>query len=393
MPLAQRSVALSLARWLEPRGASTAEKPAEPSALEAKCEKLHDAGDSSGLAAALKPLVLQKLASAKGADATNAFSIYLELLVHWGLLVKQAEGIAADVAAAKLAPELTCTLLLSLYMLVQHHGPLALRFALLRTLVQSCAAAGSLEKVLGPVDGRIARVECWVSDWSLSAEQQQELWALIFDTHAADGPVVYEAALKYVALHEGAELSKTPALRDRLVQSLLLTVRSPDLFRCDELAKATVVQQLEKESEYAPLCKLVGIMARETYGTYASFAAEGPAKTFMAKHDIPTAACADKMRLLTLISLARSEATLSYAAIADALKVDVSEVESWVMQAIGRGLLTAKMDQMHSRVTVTMCAERDFGASAWQALHGNLVGWRSSIGSMLDVVQKSSAAA
>lgn len=78
---------------------------------------------------------------------------------------------------------------------------------------------------------------------------------------------------------------------------------------------------------------------------------------------------------------------LTYTSVADALRVDVSEVEFWVMQAIGSGLINAKMDQAREVVAVSMCAERDFGQKQWNRLHSSLVDWRDCIRSLLDVVQ------
>ena len=57
------------------------------------------------------------------------------------------------------------------------------------------------------------------------------------------------------------------------------------------------------------------------------------------------------------------------------------------MQAIGSGLITAKMDQVRSVIAVSMCAERDFGQKQWERLQGNLVEWRDSIRSLLTVLQ------
>ena len=107
----------------------------------------------------------------------------------------------------------------------------------------------------------------------------------------------------------------------------------------------------------------------------------------MKKHDLPVAACADKMRLLTLVSLGHTAKELSYASIATALQVDASEVEGWVLQAIGSGLLTAKMDQVREVVAVSNCAERDFGKAQWERLHTSLVDWRDSMRSLLEVLQ------
>jgi len=104
----------------------------------------------------------------------------------------------------------------------------------------------------------------------------------------------------------------------------------------------------------------------------------------MKAHDLPVEACGDKMRLLTLVSLAHASKELSYTSVAEALRVDLAEVEDWVMNAIGNGLITAKMDQVHEVIAVSMCAERDFGHKQWERLHTSLVEWRDSIKQLLE---------
>ena len=177
------------------------------------------------------------------------------------------------------------------------------------------------------------------------------------------------------------------------------------------------MQQLEGDAQFAPLHRLLHIMARDTYSEFLTFAGEASSKSFMESHKLPVAACGDKMRLLTLVSLAHANKEVStsvrnarvslsvrlacatvlthvvcvtqlgYKAVADALRIDLSEVETWVMQAIGNGLITAKMDQVNEVIAVSMCAERDFGQKQWGRLHTSLVDWRDSIRSLLDVLQ------
>lgn len=56
------------------------------------------------------------------------------------------------------------------------------------------------------------------------------------------------------------------------------------------------------------------------------------------------------MRLLTLCSLATEHEEIPYAAVAGGLEVPLSEVEPWVVAAIGAKLIEAKMDQLTATV-------------------------------------------
>ena len=221
----QKPLMVSLARW---------SAPADPAAFEAECAKLQDKKDFAALATKLRTAMLAKLASANEADGRNAFAILLQLLVQWKVLAAQAEPLADELVTFGSKGEAAgnaCTLLLALYPVVQEHAATS-QVSLLMTLISFCAKNASLGRVLGPVEQRIERVERWVAEWTIKEEQQRELWALIFDTHTEEAAVLYEAAIKYFALHEKADLKASPKeLRDRIVMALMMTIRSPDLVR------------------------------------------------------------------------------------------------------------------------------------------------------------------
>lgn len=58
-----------------------------------------------------------------------------------------------------------------------------------------------------------------------------------------------------------------------------------------------------------------------------------------------------------------------------ALGIPEEEVESWVVCAIGKKLLEARIDQLRHTVSVTRAAHRCFGSEQWQELHAQLSAW------------------
>lgn len=396
------SFVTALARWLAPPSKGETAATLTPSTFEAECLKLEVNGDLAGLSGKLRAALAARVATGTPSDLRTAYTILFELLVQWQLLAAEAEavadelcGAAAAAAVAALPPaeqQLRCVLLLALYGAVQQHGILELRFKLLLRLIGFSAATRDLHKVLGEVEERVPRVERWVAEWELTHAQQKQIWGLVFDAHAADSRLSYECALKYFSLHETDDLASLPQLKERIVQGLLTTIGSPDLFRCDELSQLPVVQQLKSDATLAPLHRLLQIMACETFATYLAFCKDAASAAFMREHALSADECARKMRLLTLVSLGHASKELSYDAIATALQIEVDEVESWVMQAIGSGLMAAKMDQVREVVAVSSCAERGFGKKEWQRLHVSLVDWCDSIRTLLDVLKASRGA-
>ncbi len=97
------------------------------------------------------------------------------------------------------------------------------------------------------------------------------------------------------------------------------------------------------------------------------------------------------MRLLSLCSLATEHEEIPYDAIASTLKVDAADVESWVIEAVGSGLLSAKMDQLQKVVLVERCAVRRFGIEQWKVLQKRIDVWKKNVKDVLEGLKSSQA--
>ena len=53
-----------------------------------------------------------------------------------------------------------------------------------------------------------------------------------------------------------------------------------------------------------------------------------------------------------------------------------SEVEALVVQAIGKRIVEARIDQLRGTVSVAKCVPRTFGAGQWRELQGQLAVWK-----------------
>jgi translation initiation factor 3 subunit M len=62
----------------------------------------------------------------------------------------------------------------------------------------------------------------------------------------------------------------------------------------------------------------------------------------------------------------------------DTLGVEAGDVEAWVVRAIGKRLLDARIDQLQAAVTITRASHRSFGDSQWRDLRDQLGVWRVS---------------
>lgn len=111
------------------------------------------------------------------------------------------------------------------------------------------------------------------------------------------------------------------------------------------------------------------------------------------------------MRLLTLATLGFRNIgqNLPYTKIAEALQVDVSEVEKWVIDGrfpvlrsqvlltsfssvIRAGLLWGKLSQTTQSLYVIRSSVRAFEKEQWEVLEKRILAWKTGLQGVLDVV-------
>jgi translation initiation factor 3 subunit M len=122
--------------------------------------------------------------------------------------------------------------------------------------------------------------------------------------------------------------------------------------------------------------------------------------------DLDEAHLERKIRLLTLSTLGFKYIgqDLPYTKIAETLQIDVSQVESWIIdgtcsppkhQGIHRvqyftviraGLLSGKMSQSTQSLHVVRSTARVFEKEQWEALEKRVLAWRASLASVMEVV-------
>jgi len=392
-----------LARWISPPTELSSEAPTpevegeepppptpeEPSAFQQECAALEAQQDFQQLSSKLATALKERLGSEPEDDVECAYTVLLQLLMRWEMLPDKVLDLADEIGdAPEERPLLRRTLLLSLFSLVQQWSLTELRFPMLLKLIKFGTKAKLLETILGDSSKRVATVEHWIKEWQLSDEQKKQLWGLIFDAFIDDSTATYNNALKYLTLHEASSLQTQPELRRRLVESVLVTLRSSEMLNCDKLAQLAIVKELSSDVEYKMLDDLLKIFAHEMYEDYLKFYEQPGAKEFLEKHALVHADCQRKMRLLSLVSLGQANKELSYSAVAAALQVEKDQVETWIMESISCGLMGAKMDQVRELILVSVCRDREFGSRQWNRLKASLSEWNSSVQSLLQVVHE-----
>ena len=172
---------------------------------------------------------------------------------------------------------------------------------------------------------------------------------------------------------------------DAAVPAVLGALRDPFAHFQDQRSLLATVPSLQQSDP--ALYKLLQVVQQGTLADLDALPKPLP-------HGLDEAQCRRHVGILHLCALAAEQPELPYAAIQKALSLkSVQEVESWVIAAVGSGLLEAKMDQLHQTVLVERCAYRQLDLKQWKALQTRLASWKQHVGRVLETLQEQQATA
>lgn len=192
---------------------------------------------------------------------------------------------------------------------------------------------------------------------------------------------------------------ETSDAKERVKTIIIDLIKDPNVSRIDDMLQFPAVSQLKEDSSYSKLFRLFEIFAKEGATQYLQIYQQDPTyftETLGLVHDESLT----KIRLLTLVSLASSKDTISYSEVAQAtglcslnisfllLKgVDKGDVEVLVVEAITRGYLDARLDQLHTNVVIRHAEPRSYDQQHWQRLDNRLAKWKSNLAGVIDVIR------
>ena len=111
------------------------------------------------------------------------------------------------------------------------------------------------------------------------------------------------------------------------------------------------LQGLKLSAQTAPLLKLLQIICDGNLDDFLAFKTAN-ANVFT-QNGLSASDVEQKVKVLTLSALGAQAAdrVVSYAAISASLKIELEEVELWVIEAIAQNLVDATIDQINSSIT------------------------------------------
>lgn len=347
---------------------------------------------------AIYSILLSSLRDASGMDAAAVNAV----------VSKMASGLASVTDAR--AP-LRLRLLSIVYNVAPHK---AAKLETFSRIIGYAGATGQLQQLGGVFTGAAN----WTTKWGLTDAEARPLFlqsykALSAAGNAEDAQAFLIRYLMTFEKEEHASPAELEASKEHAVAAALGFIRAPAVSQRSNLSHLRVIQALSADPQVAKLHELLNIFSSGSVADFKAFVADAANAAFMAGlGGVSIEQSMETMRLLTLCSLGSAVVglsasgsaagagaggaaaaaggkpqVLSYEAVAEALQVPEAEVESWVVRAIARGLLDARMDQMGRTVSVTRSLQRAFGPAQWSVLQAKLRAWRENVSSLLTTVE------
>lgn len=269
-----------------------------------------------------------------------------------------------------------------------------IRYPVFSSILDCVSRSGSYEN-LRPY---LQHLDKWLQDWETKTEQQRRLFLKLSQiaAQAAGSPqqdTINKAAqesygflLKALRTIPPSDASNDEA-RKLSLDALRSALINPTHFDFEDLTALDAVQALR--STEPVWFQLLELFVSDSYDDFLGFCEEHP--SFLQQQNLDQTVLSRKIRLLTVASLAASSSNstraLPYAQIADALQIQLADVEMWVIDVIRAGLVEGKLSQQRKEFLVHRATYRVFLESQWREVARRLDIWSEGLRNVLEVVR------
>ncbi|KAJ2748546.1 COP9 signalosome complex subunit 7b, partial [Coemansia nantahalensis] len=172
----------------------------------------------------------------------------------------------------------------------------------------------------------------------------------------------------HLAVLNSAALADVPGVIDRVLDD-------DSVFHFGRLLQSSKVAELADSGQYASYGRLLQLFAFGVLGDYRANAEQFPQLS---------AQQLGKLKYLTLVSLASEARVLGYDDLVRELEcASEQEMEDLVIEAIYKGLVSAKLDQKRRVVEIDFVVGRDVRLEDLPSMHAHLDEWSSACQSAL----------
>jgi len=222
------------------------------------------------------------------------------------------------------------------------------------------------------IETQLKVVDDWLNKWNVSIENRRTCYR---DLHGAlkDQQKSEEATRVILKLLSTYDESSATQAKEDAEKCVLDFIGKQDVFIMDHLLKLKPVEILAGQ----PIHKLLEILVSGQLSDYKEF--YNANKEFVDKSDLVHDHIIEKMRILTMLSLAINNKEISFAQIKESLHLDEDDIEDFVIDFVKSGLAHAKIDQINEKIVIRSTSRRTFGKGEWEELQDRLQIWLDNL--------------
>ncbi|KAF8592729.1 PCI domain-containing protein [Ramaria rubella] len=232
-------------------------------------------------------------------------------------------------------------------------------------------------------------MEKWLDEWDIAVDEKSEFIKCISDAFHKVGQ--NEISYTYLVLYARSISPNSPKAKPVALTVIATSLRLPSIFNFDPLLKIDSIRTA-KDHQIFHLLKILLNGGISEYQTWLE-----TNEAVLSEFELDKTQLERKIRLLVLADLGSRNIgrDVPYSEIASALKIEVSQVEAWVIDVIRTRLLSGRLSQPRQTLHITRSTSRSFGRGEWETLERRLSTWKYGLQGILEVVaaaRKSAAA-
>jgi len=214
-------------------------------------------------------------------------------------------------------------------------------------------------------------VKKYLQTWQSNVEETQALYRLLFDalSQTNDSQNALKVVIELLGTYNKDNASKS---RDDAHKCIVYCINDPNIFVFDSLLLLEPIKYLEGELIHNLFTIFVSGRLNQYmdfYEAHKNFTSQGM------NHERNV----NKMRILTLMSLAESNKELPFDLLQTQLQIEQDEIESFVIDAIRTKCIRCKIDHLARTVTIMSVSYRTFTKQHWQQLRERLDKWKENL--------------
>jgi len=225
------------------------------------------------------------------------------------------------------------------------------------------------------VAGTFSKIDSWVSEWQIPVEQQRTLYETLHNitSQSKHSKLSSNFLTKLLECCDGEDAESIKASNTHAKKLIAVSLADQELFDMEAIISLKAVQRLKSEKCF----ELFSVFQQADLKAYQQWV--GANASVVTELGLDTEDLLRKVRLLRLALVCAENAVVNYSTVADALAVEEDDVEMWIIDVIGAGLVEAKVDQMNSKILVSRSNATKFGQEDWEDLKSRLATWQKNL--------------